>query len=440
MNIAKREKLRNDKYAKMGQQHREDKQVVTVRQEEHRQKRVEAVENKRQERMEARMEKQLVDKQFQDINIRRGIQVDDKRNAKAKQEMLKQQAERKAQEKQKLEVQRRRQKEKQQDDQQHRKDRIEKQMVDERRQKLDETRHAAISRKQDKLEAKQLHALRDINAAKEEDHRKMLRRREMKEKSRHEHAAFCAAVRKSRSDREQDNLKLELQREEALQQKEGQRNMALVEGQRTWFHTEEERQHEVEQRKLAKATQVQERRREEVQRQREEKAVNVRLEAARQVNIAEREAKRILHNRQLAEGYQMLAEEKATRELQRKERHLDDMKQLKFLAVQNRRTSMDLQSRRELVMVSKDERREEKQREMLQSERADFQQTAQRRKADLLQSALSKEEKAQTKLEKRLREKARQKELAEKRETALQRRERTRDERARLDSMALKEI
>jgi hypothetical protein len=42
-----------------------------------------------------------------------------------------------------------------------------------------------------------------------------------------------------------------------------------------------------------------------------------------------------------------------------------------------------------------------------------------------LQSVLSKEEKAQTKLEKRLREKARQKELAEKRETALQRRERT---------------
>jgi hypothetical protein len=66
-------------------------------------------------------------------------------------------------------------------------------------------------------------------------------------------------------------------------------------------------------------------------------------------------AKRILRNKQLAEGGQMLAEVKATRESQRKERHLEDMKQLKFLAVQNRRRSMDLQSRREPLIVIKDE-------------------------------------------------------------------------------------
>jgi hypothetical protein len=440
MNIAKREKLRNDKFAALGEKNQQDKIFSSTVAEENRQKRMQELEDSRQLRTKAILEKQLCDKEFQELDIRRNIQVDDKRNTMARQEKLKHAADRAEETKQKQETQRKLQKDRQQAGQQQRKERIEKQMVDERRQKLDESRDEAIQRKEGKLRAKQMHRLQQLNAQKEQDHRKMLRRKELKEKSRLEHATFCATVRKSRSDREQENLKLELERETQLQEKEQERNLLLKEEQRSWFHSEEERNQEVEQRKLAQVARAHESKRAEAQRRREEKQANVQLEISRQAKINEKERVRKERGRQMAEGYQMSAEDKTMRELVRREKYMTDMKQLKYIAVKNRRQSQDLQEKREEVMVTKCKDRVDKENQLLLAERAKFNETAQKRKEQLERHALEKEKHKETKLEKQLREKQRQREIEEKRGDAIQRKERTRDERARLDCMALKEV
>ena len=89
INIAKREKLRDERLAQVGEQNRlAKKEAVVKKQTEHAQ-RLKHREDAHQERVEAKMAKEIEDKQFKELELRRGLSVNDKRAAMAKQERTK---------------------------------------------------------------------------------------------------------------------------------------------------------------------------------------------------------------------------------------------------------------------------------------------------------------------------------------------------------------